>query len=686
MGVQKTKLTEWPEDLKDVIDWFLRVGGKDPESKGNDKKSELKDAVYQLEGKDVLENALGNGNLEGLFGSVAKGLQSFIGYDTNGTHEFTENGIAAKSGYTSSYSKEAQWSGNLNTPHSEEAKKAAKLFLCYMPLLYICLIYMYWKCKLQYGGWGSYSLHRTNEALGLFMVNMGFKPSTELQDIKGSNVAESLTREPDGFSELKKAPKDEYYFSSYLGKVSEYGESEISKPASCPLYALYKASTEYLMSRYIGEKDSDETLENIKQKLQGFRASFHSDQDLKGEIGNFISTCIPSFTPVNFTFDCPSNLKEAIDWILRITGRDVPGSNSSNASPNIQALARAFKGLWDEVENRESPAMQGVLTVIGHDCDNGRGPISLLADGLGSFIGYTGGQMGSKGIGSYREDNGKRRYRSAYSASRSPGAAWDVDLSKEEKQTCAIIFTSCVPIYYYVLTYLSWRCRDGYGNGEWSAYHFDGVSGGRTDLEDFMKSMGFESVSLSHNTGKTVMDAVAKKISDLDTTRNGRSYSELLKQMEVNGTNLKSSAVNYPLYGLYFAALSYFKSHVQNGKEITDGFQQIKSALESLPIQSTSSQKSYGALKKHIEDLLSKVKSFRPSKRVNNKPEEQVGGNRAEHADHESPILNGSKGVNGDSTVTIGSAAGGVALLGGGGAALYFLNVGGIKTLITGVP
>ncbi|GIX60639.1 secreted antigen 1 [Babesia caballi] len=42
--------------------------------------------------------------------------------------------------------------------------------------------------------------------------------------------------------------------------------------------------------------------------------------------------------------------------------------------------------------------------------------------------------------------------------------------------------------------------------------------------------------------------------------------------------------------------------------------------------------------------------------------------------------------VSGGSTVTIGSAAGGVALLGGGGAALYFLNVGGIKTLITGVP
>ncbi|GIX60721.1 secreted antigen 1 [Babesia caballi] len=73
------------------------------------------------------------------------------------------------------------------------------------------------------------------------------------------------------------------------------------------------------------------------------------------------------------------------------------------------------------------------------------------------------------------------------------------------------------------------------------------------------------------------------------------------------------------------------------------------------------------------------------------------------HSDRESqrqtmPAQHGSSGAphesdnagsvtDGDSsTITIGGAAGGVALLGGVGAALYFLNVGGIKTLITGVP
>ncbi|GIX66182.1 secreted antigen 1 [Babesia caballi] len=42
--------------------------------------------------------------------------------------------------------------------------------------------------------------------------------------------------------------------------------------------------------------------------------------------------------------------------------------------------------------------------------------------------------------------------------------------------------------------------------------------------------------------------------------------------------------------------------------------------------------------------------------------------------------------VDDNSTITIGGATGGAAVLGGGCAALYFLNVGGIKTLITGVP
>ncbi|GIX61818.1 secreted antigen 1 [Babesia caballi] len=77
------------------------------------------------------------------------------------------------------------------------------------------------------------------------------------------------------------------------------------------------------------------------------------------------------------------------------------------------------------------------------------------------------------------------------------------------------------------------------------------------------------------------------------------------------------------------------------------------------------------------------------------------GVNTDGDGDHDSSRQLGSSGVFGDpksddtdarvaqsgtSTLTIGGAAGGVALFAGGGVALYFLNIGGIKTLITGIP
>ncbi|GIX65982.1 variant erythrocyte surface antigen-1 family protein [Babesia caballi] len=415
MSEKKSKLTDWPENLKDVIDWFLRVGGKDSVST-TDKGGALKNAVYQLEGKDVLENALGNGNLEGLFGSVAKGLQSFIGYDTNGTHEFTGNGIAAKSGYTSSYSKEAQWDGQLNQPNSEDAKKAAILFLCYMPLLYLSLIYLYWKCTIghNYGGWGSYSLHRTNDPLGLFMSAMGFKIN-ELQNKSGSEVSESLTRDPDGFGELQKAPKNEYYFSSYLGKVSEYGQSEISKPASCPLYALYKASTTYLMSRYTDTEETDQTMLEIKQKLQAFYISFNSDQDLKGEISNFISTCMsvskqseahpPSGSPAGPVAGTLSTLGlgggAAAAYMFNLGGAKTLINGILKIA--ITALTEQVRQLLDEVKDVGAglghQEFQKVIQALKAGGSGSTGLIGKLADGLQQFIGYNGTTFNPGNVG-----------------------------------------------------------------------------------------------------------------------------------------------------------------------------------------------------------------------------------------------------------------------------------------------
>ncbi|GIX62293.1 uncharacterized protein BcabD6B2_17280 [Babesia caballi] len=100
--------------------------------------------------------------------------------------------------------------------------------------------------------------------------------------------------------------------------------------------------------------------------------------------------------------DCPSNLKEAIDWILRVTGKDGQGRRD-----NTRALAEAVKELLE--------GASGELTlVIGKNHGNARelttlkdgleravtwvekdgklsynlGPIGRLANGLAEFIGY----------------------------------------------------------------------------------------------------------------------------------------------------------------------------------------------------------------------------------------------------------------------------------------------------------
>ncbi|GIX65977.1 variant erythrocyte surface antigen-1 family protein [Babesia caballi] len=79
-----------------------------------------------------------------------------------------------------------------------------------------------------------------------------------------------------------------------------------------------------------------------------------------------LSACVVLF------FDCPSNLKEAIDWILRVTGKDG----------------------GEEFEKVKNALTQGT---------DQNGLIDTLADGLQQFIGYKQGGIGtieaSKGIG-----------------------------------------------------------------------------------------------------------------------------------------------------------------------------------------------------------------------------------------------------------------------------------------------
>ncbi|GIX65325.1 variant erythrocyte surface antigen-1 family protein [Babesia caballi] len=227
--------------------------------------------------------------------------------------------------------------------------------------------------------------------------------------------------------------------------------------------------------------------------------------------------------------DAPKNLKEAIDWILRVTGKDGDGGGQGNTA--IEGLSKEVKNLLDkdagEVASGVLEVMGGVIDGLVKNLNNAdgkkkprqgtfkvlqfyiqifkgklenvrdygssvsekelgelkdwltggpSGPIAKLAEVLATFIGWQGGQVTSQGIGK----NGN--YTSAY---KSISVDWKA-LGDSDRRKCALIFLGIAPILFLFLTYLYWQCE---GNDGWFK---DSLSKG--ELKTFMESdaMGFK--------------------------------------------------------------------------------------------------------------------------------------------------------------------------------------------------
>ncbi|GIX62717.1 variant erythrocyte surface antigen-1 family protein [Babesia caballi] len=95
----------------------------------------------------------------------------------------------------------------------------------------------------------------------------------------------------------------------------------------------------------------------------------------------FIRLCRP-------LLDCPSNLNEAIDWILRVTRKDGQGGDSNSAisklSVQVQNLLTEVKDFGPGLSTHDFKKIKEALSTSG----SGNGLITKLADGLQRFIGY----------------------------------------------------------------------------------------------------------------------------------------------------------------------------------------------------------------------------------------------------------------------------------------------------------
>ncbi|GIX63607.1 variant erythrocyte surface antigen-1 family protein [Babesia caballi] len=184
-------------------------------------------------------------------------------------------------------------------------------------------------------------------------------------------------------------------------------------------------------------------------------------------------------------FDCPSNLKEAIDWILRVTGKD--GQDPGGGQKASQELAKAVTQLLEGVKDINSK-----ITIDQNLIDN-------LATGLAKFTGYqspgSSNEIGTDGIavGGPVQNPGATSptgYKLTYHRD---NATWNSQVERgagnaeTNKTICAKIFLGCVPMIFSALSYLYWRC-DKQGNGEWIGFGLTGSG----PFKNFMIGNGYK--------------------------------------------------------------------------------------------------------------------------------------------------------------------------------------------------
>ncbi|GIX64773.1 variant erythrocyte surface antigen-1 family protein [Babesia caballi] len=404
---RKNSLTEWPENLKEVIDWFLRVGGKDSGGNGISKGTELQNAVEALKGFNKNIGGLGTINVAGIFGYVTDGLKEFIGYDGDWT--VSGKGIGRKDppSYTSSYTNDAQWKKDLNKPGTQDANKVALIFLGTMPIVYFCLSYLYWRCSSSHGkgDWAQQTVGGGGAVyLNHFLKAMGYSDNMLNNAISGQSVMDNVASELD---ELKATARSSGDYSTFLDDL----ERQISyrKPIKCPLAGCFLLAREYFTFKKADKVT--QAIKTLKTKFKEFSQNAEITQssaltpnpydNLKHLITDLLDK-VKKFTPQEPTTHVSVQNDGATGQLANQSpspAGPVAGTLTTLGLGGGAAAAYVFNlggaktlKLLEDVENSDtklSVDIQKVVQALADSSENGL--IGKLADGLQQFIGYENG-------------------------------------------------------------------------------------------------------------------------------------------------------------------------------------------------------------------------------------------------------------------------------------------------------
>ncbi|GIX64670.1 variant erythrocyte surface antigen-1 family protein [Babesia caballi] len=409
-------LTDPPKDLKEAIDWVLRaIKGLAEEVKKllNKDASEVARGVLGVMGKSItdLANKLAQvteqvqgppsgtrkpfkvlvsylqtfkGNLENVrdYGSrvseqdlsklkgwltgesgpitqLAEGLRKFLGYQSN-TSNFDGTGIILNNGqaYDKAY-------GTASWPQSPDDKRTcALIFLGIGPMLFYGLTYLYWWCEGN-DGWSKEQLTGSSTTLSKYMTAIGFdsKYLSTTQNT-GSQVAEILkTAFQKELTDQKVKTQSHYEFQESL---SQEARGQASPSTEYPLSRCHVIATPFFTP-------------NDTYDVQSTSPATSSFLGYSGTAA--LAVLYPPLS--TSLLYCLSNLKEAIDWILRVTGKD-GGSNKNVAND----LTEQVKKLLDEVKDVDRNLGEEIGKVVTALTKGNGALITKLAEGLQQFIGY----------------------------------------------------------------------------------------------------------------------------------------------------------------------------------------------------------------------------------------------------------------------------------------------------------
>ncbi|GIX61863.1 variant erythrocyte surface antigen-1 family protein [Babesia caballi] len=278
----------------------------------------------------------------------------------------------------------------------------------------------------------------------------------------------------------------------------------------------------------------------------------------------------------------PSNLKEAIDWILRVSGKDGQHYGSTFAGLIDAVKERLKEKNVPELQNytAETEKLKSYLQgITGWYGESGRtsnmsaGDLlfglawelaDTLAERLADLMGY---KERSNGIANMME----KKYKSSYSSDATWEHKWRPDT--EEAKKCAENFMTSVMLIYPLLTELYWQCRPD--SGPWKAQQMDGKSTG-TDLKDFLTTKaGFDLDELNTDgkpdpaknsritprptKGSTIASKLRTVFPEFKSVDSTSTFDDFLKKLTENAKGDKDIQ-KYPLTILYLVASSYLNA------------------------------------------------------------------------------------------------------------------------------